>query len=78
MNDETLDSAWTALEPSADRRQRIDAQVTAWLDARDTSLASEWLALFKLAPLPALGLATVSAVAIAAAPPLIWFAQALM
>jgi len=78
MNDEVLDGAWTTLEPGADRRQRIDAQVAAWLDAHDTSLAAEWLALFRIAPLPALGLATVSALAIAAAPPLIWFAQALI
>jgi hypothetical protein len=78
MNDEALDGAWTTLEPNADRRKRIDAQVAAWLDANDTSLVAEWLALFKLAPLPALGLATVSALAIAAAPPLIWFAQALL
>jgi hypothetical protein len=78
MNDEALDAAWTTLEPAADRRRRIDAQVASWLDAHDTSLASEWLALFKLAPLPAFGLATVSALAIAVAPPLIWFAQALM
>jgi hypothetical protein len=78
MNDEALENAWTALEPTGHRRRRIDARVSAWLEARDTPLAAEWLGLFKVAPLPALGLATVSAVSIAAAPPLVWFARALM
>jgi hypothetical protein len=78
MNDEAIAGAWTTLEPSKDERQRIDAQVSAWLDAHDTSLASEWLALFKVAPLPAFGLAAVSALSIAAAPPLVWFAQILI
>lgn len=78
MNDDTFDNAWTTLEPTDRQRQRIDARVSAWLDAHDTSLAAEWLALFKAAPLPALGLATVSALAIVAAPPLVWFARALI
>ena len=78
MNDEALGNAWTTLEPAGHRRRRIEARVSAWLEARDTPLAAEWLGLFKGAPLPALGLATGSAVAIAAAPPLVWFALALM
>lgn len=78
MNDEGLDNAWTTLEPTGHRRRRIDARVLAWLEARDTPLAAEWLGLFRVAPLAALALATVSAVSIAAAPPLIWFAAALM
>jgi hypothetical protein len=78
MNDEEFGDAWTALTPTARRRRRIDARVFAWLDARDTPLAAEWFGLFRGAPLTALGLATVSAVAIAAAPPLVWFALALI
>lgn len=78
MNDEALGHAWTTLEPTGHLRRRIDAQVSAWLDARDTPLAAEWLALFKVAPLPAFGLAIGSAVSIVAAPPLVWFARALM
>jgi hypothetical protein len=78
MNDEALTSAWTTFDPADDRRNRIDAQVSTWLDAHDTSLAAEWLTLFKVAPLPALALATASAVSIAAAPPLLWLAQALI
>jgi hypothetical protein len=78
MNDETLGIAWTTLEPTSHRRRRIDARVLAWLEARDTPLAAEWLALFKVAPLRALGLATLSAVSIVAAPPLLLFARALL
>ena len=78
MNDEELGDAWTTLEPTVRRRRRIDARVFAWLDARDTPLAAEWLGLFRVAPFAALGLATVSAVSIVAATPLVWFARALM
>ena len=78
MNDEELVDAWTALEPTALQLRRIDARVSAWLDARDTSLAAEWLGLFRVAPFSALGLATVSAVSVVTATPLVWFARALM
>jgi len=78
MNDEALGHAWTTLDPTGERRRRIDARVSAWLEARDTPLAAEWLALFRVEPLTALGLATVSAVSIVAASPLAWFARALM
>ena len=78
MNDDELGDAWTALEPTVRRRRRIDARVFAWLEAHDTPLAAEWLGLFRGAPFAALGLATVSAVSIVAAPPLVWFARALM
>ena len=78
MNDEELGDAWTTLRPTAPRRRRIDARVVAWLEARDTPLAAEWFGLFRVAPFAALGLATVSAVSIVAAPPLVWFARALM
>jgi hypothetical protein len=78
MNDGELGDAWTTLEPSVQRRRRIDARVFAWLEARDTSLAAEWLGLFRVAPLAGLGLATVSAISIIAAPPLVWLARALM
>ena len=78
MNDEELGDAWTALEPAVGRRRRIDARVFAWLEARDTPLAAEWLELFRAAPLTTFGLAAASGVAIAAVPPLAWFALALM
>ena len=78
MNDEELGDAWTTLEPTVRQRRRIDAHVFAWLEARDTPLAAEWLGLFRVAPFAALGLATVSAVSIVTATPLLWFARALM
>jgi hypothetical protein len=76
MNDEELGDAWTTLKPTV--RRRIDAHVFAWLEARDTPLAAEWLGLFRVAPFAALGLTTVSAVSIVTATPLVRFARALM
>jgi hypothetical protein len=78
MTDEELVDVWTALEPTAPQLRRIDARVSAWLEARDTSLAAEWLGLFRIAPFSALGLATVSAVSVVTATPLLWFARAFM
>ena len=78
MNDEELADAWMTLEPTMGRRRRIDAHVFAWLEANDTPLAAEWLGLFRTAPFAALGLTTVSAVAILAATPLIWLVRALI
>ena len=78
MTDEELGDAWTTLEPAMRRSRRIEARVFAWLEARDTPLAAEWLGLFRGAPFAALGLATVSAVSIVLATPLFWFARALM
>ena len=78
MNDQELGDAWMTLEPTVRRRRRIDARVLAWLEANDTSLAGEWLGLFRVAPFPALGLVMVSAVSIVVATPLLWFARALM
>ena len=78
MNDQELVEAWATLEPTVDQRRRIDRRVFEWLDARDTSLAAEWLGLFKDAPVATFGLVTVSAVSIVIATPLLWFARALM
>jgi hypothetical protein len=78
MTDEELVDVWTALEPTALQLRRIDAHVSAWLDARDRPLAAEWLALFRVAPFSALGLAAVSAVSVVTATPLLWFARAFM
>jgi hypothetical protein len=78
MNDEELGGVWTTLQPTVRQRRRIDARVFAWLEARDTPLAAEWLGLFRVAPFSAVGLVAVSAVSIATAPPLIWLARALM
>jgi hypothetical protein len=78
MNDEELAAVWTTLQPTVRQRGRIDARVSAWLEARDTPLAAEWLGVFRNAPVSAAGLVAVSALSIATAPPLIWLARALM
>jgi hypothetical protein len=78
MNDEALAGAWTAIQPTGHQRRRIDAHISAWLEARDTPLAAEWLALLRLAPFSATSLVAISAAAIATAPPLVWLALALM
>ena len=79
MNDDELAGIWTTLQPTARQRRRIDARVSAWLEARDSPLAGEWLELFRVAPVSAAGLVAVSAVAIVVtATPLLWLARALM
>ncbi len=78
MNDEEIGGLWMTLQPTMHQRRRIDGRVFAWLEARDTPLAAEWLGLFRVAPFSAVGLVTVSAVSIATAPPFVWFARALM
>ena len=78
MNDEEIVETWTTLEPTVSQRRRIEARVMDWLDARDTSLAAEWIAVFRIAPFSAVGLIAVSALAIVTAPPLVWITRALM
>ena len=76
MNDEELAGVWTTLEPTMDQSRRIDAKVSAWLEAHDTSISAEWLGLFKVAPFTAAGLVMASAVSLATAPPLVWLVTA--
>jgi hypothetical protein len=78
MNDEELGGVWATLQPTVRQRRRIDARVFAWIEARDTPLAAEWLGLFRIAPFSAVGLVAVSAVSIATTAPLVWLARALM
>ena len=78
MNDEDFGDAWMTLQPTRLQRQRVDARVFAWLEARDTPLAAEWLALFRVAPFSAIGLVAVSAVSVVTATPLLWVARALL
>ena len=78
MNDEELAGVWATIQPTENQRRRIDAYVFASLEARDTTLAAEWLELLRLAPFSAASLVAVSAVTVATAPPLMWLALALM
>jgi hypothetical protein len=77
MNDEELTAAWTTLSPAATELRRIDARVAEWLEAHDTSIAAEWLALFRVAPFGAFALVAASAVAVIAVSPIFWFARAM-
>lgn len=78
MNDDEFSATWTTLQPTVQQHRRIGARVSAWLEARDTPLVSEWFGLFRVAPFSAAGLVVASAVSIAAAPPLVWLALALV
>ena len=78
MNEEQLAGDWDALAPTVPQRQRIEARVFAWLDARDTSLAAEWLGFFRVAPLSATALVAVSAASLVMTTPVVWLARALL
>jgi hypothetical protein len=78
MNEEPLAGHWETLASELRQRQRMEGRVFAWLEAHDTSLAAEWLALIKVSPFAAIGLGTVGAVSIATAPPFVWLVRALL
>lgn len=77
MTDDNVETLWSTLEPTAFARQRMDAQVHAWLEAHETSLASEWLGLFRVQPFSMAGLVAASVASLATAPPMIWLVQSL-
>jgi len=68
MNADELTRAFTALEPSARRRRRMEARVAEWIDAKRTSLLAEWLDLLRIEPARAVGLCAVGAMAVLASP----------
>jgi hypothetical protein len=74
MNDTELMNLWSALEPSGRRRARIETRVFEWLEASETSIAGEWLALLKVEPLTALAYASVGAVSLLLLTPIGWIA----
>lgn len=82
MNDDEFRGLWATIEPTMRQRRKIDGRVFEWVDAHDTSLAAEWLGLFKVERFSAFGLVAVSAVPIAlsivTAPPLVLLARALL
>jgi hypothetical protein len=78
MNEMELVQAWSSLEPSSRRRARIETRVSAWIEAGETSIASEWLALLKVEPLSALAFASVGAVSLWLLAPVGWFVAALI
>lgn len=72
MNERELSTLWTSLEPDADASRNIRQRVDQWMDAHDTSLAAEWMGLFSLEPLAAVGLTAASGLVLAVASPLAW------
>lgn len=72
MSEIELAGTWAALEPTQLQRQRIEARVREWVDARESSLTAEWLALLKINPIAGLGFAAVAASLVLIATPLSW------
>jgi hypothetical protein len=77
MNDAQLMSLGSTLEPNGRQRARIETRLFEWLEASDTSIASEWLGLLKVEPLTALAYASVGAIALLLLTPVGWIASAL-
>jgi hypothetical protein len=72
MNETELTAAWATLEPGVRRRARIETQVVEWLEASETSIAGEWLALLKVEPLSVLAYAAAGAVSLVLLTPIGW------
>ena len=75
MNDTELMNLWSALEPSARQRARIETRVFDWLEASETSIAAEWLGLLKVEPLTTLAYASVCAVSLLLLTPVGWIVR---
>lgn len=78
MNESELTQTWTALDPTTSQRRRIDARVRGWLEARESSLAGEWLALLKVNPVAGLSFAGVAACLVLFVTPLSWVALSVL
>ena len=78
MNDTEIMNLWSALDPSGRQRARIETRVFEWLEASDTSIASEWLGLLKVEPLAALAYASVGTIALLLLTPIGWIAASLL
>jgi hypothetical protein len=72
MNDTDLVSLWSALEPSARRRARIETRVLEWIEAGETSLVAEWLGLLRVEPWAGLAYVSVGALSLLLFTPVGW------
>jgi hypothetical protein len=72
MNEADLAALWSQLGPDQRRRTRIEARVLDWLEASETSLAREWLALLKVEPVTGLALAGVGVLSLGLFTPVGW------
>ncbi|HTY95365.1 MAG TPA: hypothetical protein VMC02_15865 [Steroidobacteraceae bacterium] len=78
MNDSELTGTWAALEPTAAQRRRIEARVRGWLDARESSLAAEWLRLIRINPIEGLGIAALAGCLVLIVTPLGWVVSSIL
>jgi hypothetical protein len=78
MNDAELIATWSALEPNARRRARIETRVFEWLEASESSLLGEWLGLLKVEPLKGLAYVAVGALSLVLLTPVGWLVSALL
>ena len=72
MNENELKEHGLTLEPAPAQRRRIEARVRGWLEAKDASLAAEWLELLKVNPVARIGFSAVAACLVLVATPLSW------
>jgi hypothetical protein len=75
MNDTELVAAWAALEPGSRRRARIETRVFEWIEAGETSLASEWLGLLKVEPVTGVAFASAGALSLLLFTPVGWLVR---
>jgi hypothetical protein len=78
MNESELVGTWSALEPSARRRARIETRLNEWLDASETSMLREWLGLLKVDPLTGLAYVSLGALSLVLLTPVGWIVSALL
>jgi hypothetical protein len=76
VNGNELEGTWAALEPAPGQRRRIETRVRRWLDAKNISLAAEWLELLKVNPIARISFAAVAACLMVITTPLSWVALA--
>lgn len=78
MTDEELIAYWEALEPTPDASARMARRVETWLDAQETWLWEEWLAMLGAAPIQGFAFACAGAIALALTTPLLSIVQLLL
>ena len=78
MSDENGSDDWSLLEPTPSQRRRIEGRVLSWLEAHETSLASEWLGFVSFRPITALGYVAASALSLAAVTPISWLMASML
>lgn len=78
MTEEALTVDWALLEPTPHQRRRIERRVFDWLEARETSLAAQWISLVTARPVVGFAYAIASALSLLALTPLSWLTGAVL